>query len=341
MPEIPQSVMHGNRAAHVKAHALATNPRSHALLLTGAKGIGKSGFACHLAALLFGAARWDEGRINPEVEHPAFRQMQNGSHSDFLLIDSPRYALKSDQIPLQSLGDIHNFVRTRGLASRKIVVIDALDDCVPALQHGLLKLLEEPPKGVLFLLIVHRLGVVLDTVRSRCLRVSFQPLSHDEIIPLLPDHLRQPELLTRLVGGKPGQIDRFTDTDFDEICRIFGTFLETADAINPHLVELVERLCRTPETEVNAFRLLLRLLGHTLLREQVTSQNPPQPVLLENLLKPFRSAPPKPALLAEMVESSLTLIDKINRPPAYLAPEPTLQKILLGWHVTLHHRAAS
>lgn len=44
----------------------------------------------------------------------------------------------------------------------------------------LLKTLEEPPPGTHFLLITHRVDAMLQTIRSRCERVAFQPLTPDE-----------------------------------------------------------------------------------------------------------------------------------------------------------------
>lgn len=44
----------------------------------------------------------------------------------------------------------------------------------------LLKTLEEPPPGTHFILVTHRPDVVLQTIRSRCERIAFQPLSDAE-----------------------------------------------------------------------------------------------------------------------------------------------------------------
>jgi DNA polymerase III subunit delta' len=44
----------------------------------------------------------------------------------------------------------------------------------------LLKTLEEPPAGTRFLLVTHRPEAMLQTIRSRCERIAFQPLSAEE-----------------------------------------------------------------------------------------------------------------------------------------------------------------
>ncbi len=57
-------------------------------------------------------------------------------------------------------------------ASRKVYIIDEADTMNISAQNAALKLLEEPPKGVVFLLCVTNIGRLLATVRSRCVEIS-------------------------------------------------------------------------------------------------------------------------------------------------------------------------
>jgi DNA polymerase-3 subunit delta' len=75
---------------------------------------------------------------------------------------------------------------TRGRAGFRIVVVDAIDDCNPSSANALLKILEEPPAETLFLLISHRPGGLLPTIRSRCHAVALRPLSDDEVREIVP-----------------------------------------------------------------------------------------------------------------------------------------------------------
>jgi DNA polymerase-3 subunit delta' len=68
---------------------------------------------------------------------------------------------------------------------RRVVVIDEADALVVAAQHALLKTLEEPRPGSVFLLVTSRPDVLLATVRSRCPRLRFQPLAADEVAAAL------------------------------------------------------------------------------------------------------------------------------------------------------------
>jgi len=68
---------------------------------------------------------------------------------------------------------------------RRVVIIDEADALVPAAQNALLKTLEEPPSLSVFILVTARPDVLLPTVRSRCPRLDFRPLSPNEIADAL------------------------------------------------------------------------------------------------------------------------------------------------------------
>ena len=66
---------------------------------------------------------------------------------------------------------------TRGRAGFRIVIVDSIDDCNPSSANALLKILEEPPAETLFLLVSHRPGGLLPTIKSRCHAVALRPLT--------------------------------------------------------------------------------------------------------------------------------------------------------------------
>ncbi|MGN0804029.1 MAG: hypothetical protein ACI4MS_01435 [Candidatus Coproplasma sp.] len=64
---------------------------------------------------------------------------------------------------------------------KKLYIIDNFSDASPIFQNKLLKVLEEPPQGVYFLLGVTSLSPVLDTVRSRVKLLEIAPFTEEEI----------------------------------------------------------------------------------------------------------------------------------------------------------------
>jgi DNA polymerase-3 subunit delta' len=97
--------------------------------------------------------------------------------------------------------------KTRGRAGHRVVVVDPIDDCNISSSNALLKILEEPPPETLFLLISHRPGQLLPTIRSRCQGLAMRPLADDEVRQVLaaaqPDAPAEIEAAVSLAAGRP------------------------------------------------------------------------------------------------------------------------------------------
>jgi DNA polymerase-3 subunit delta' len=103
------------------------------------------------------------------------KKIDAGVHPDFLLI-SP----VAGQIRIEEIRAIDNIVSLTPFEGReKVVIIDEADTMNPFASNAFLKTLEEPPKDSLIILISSNPDRLPDTVRSRCSRVNFTPLSHE------------------------------------------------------------------------------------------------------------------------------------------------------------------
>src|SRR3546814_4734811 len=86
----------------------------------------------------------------------------------------------------------------------------AADDLERGAANALLKNLEEPPAGTLFLLVSHAPGRLLPTIRSRCRMLRFSPLSDDEMETVLRAELPDADVheIAALIAageGSPGR----------------------------------------------------------------------------------------------------------------------------------------
>ncbi len=91
---------------------------------------------------------------------------------------------------------------------RRVVVIDDADALVVGAQNALLKTLEEPPSASMFVLVSSRSDALLATVRSRCPRLRFRPLSLEEVSAALIARGRsehQARTIAANAGGSLGQ----------------------------------------------------------------------------------------------------------------------------------------
>jgi DNA polymerase-3 subunit delta' len=100
---------------------------------------------------------------------------------------------------------------------RRVVLIREADALEPASQNSLLKSLEEPPPGTMFILTTSVPGLLLPTVRSRCMRLRFGRLTAAEVsAALMRDHDHSEDearAAAPLADGSIGQALALIDND--------------------------------------------------------------------------------------------------------------------------------
>ena len=183
--------------------AVATDRLPHALLFAGADGVGKRSMALAFAAWLL----CDEGGDDACGDCASCRQVAAGSHPDFLLV---AVAASKKEIGVDRAREVKRFTQLRPMrGTLKVAVVDEAHMLTTAAQNALLKTLEEPPAHSLLILVANNPDALLPTVRSRCQRVQFSPLSNDAVMDVLtgdlgiaPTTARQ---LAALAEGSPGR----------------------------------------------------------------------------------------------------------------------------------------
>lgn len=159
----------------------------NAWLFTGPGGTGKLEFAEHLAQSLL--CEQPQADHQPCGQCEACRWFAHGSHPDFRRLtphgedDEPSKDSKPTRklpvIKIEAVREVIDFAHlTAHRAGRRVVLVEPAEALNPAAANALLKILEEPPEQVLFLLVAQAPQRLLPTIRSRCRQF---PLSH-------PDH---------------------------------------------------------------------------------------------------------------------------------------------------------
>ena len=154
---------------------LMLNQLPHALLITGAQGLGKTLFAESLAALILCAAPVDN-RACGRCESCCVAQ--GGGHGDYRWLAPPP---DKRAIGIDAVRSVLSFVqKTAGYGRYKVLVVAPAEAMTTGAANALLKTLEEPAGNSVLLLVSHRPSDLAATVRSRCQQVILPtPAAHD------------------------------------------------------------------------------------------------------------------------------------------------------------------
>ena len=181
---------------------IETGKLSHAYLFTGTRGTGKTSCAKILAKAV--------NCLDPQDGNPcnccaACRAIDDGSCMDVLEIDA---ASNNGVDSVRVLRD--DAIYTPSEVKRRVYIIDEVHMLSIAAFNALLKIIEEPPEHLIFILATTELNKVPATILSRCQRFSFRRLRPEDIagrlnfiayqegIQIAPAALR---LLSRLADG--------------------------------------------------------------------------------------------------------------------------------------------
>ena len=152
---------------------LVTDKMSHAYLFTGSRGTGKTSCAKILAKAV--------NCLHPENGNPcnrcsACRSIDEGSCMDVLEIDA---ASNNGVDNVRDLRD--DAIYTPSQVKKRVYIIDEVHMLSISAFNALLKIIEEPPEHLLFILATTELHKVPATILSRCQRFSFRRISQEDI----------------------------------------------------------------------------------------------------------------------------------------------------------------
>jgi DNA polymerase-3 subunit delta' len=211
-------------AEHAFLEALERGRLHHAWLLVGPEGVGKATFAYRAARRLLGARpEPGYGLLGADPDDPVFRQVAGRAHPDLMVLerdDPDAKARKS--IPVDEARALPEFFsKSPGRAAYRVAIIDSADDLNANAANAVLKTLEEPPPRGVLLLVSHRPGSLLPTIRSRCRRLVFTPPPEDLAVGWLTAAADvSPEAamtLLRMARGAPGRALRLAGSGALEI----------------------------------------------------------------------------------------------------------------------------
>lgn len=183
-------------------HQVAEGRVGHAYLFTGTRGTGKTTCARILAKAVNCLAPIDGA---PCCECAACRAIDEGTTLDVTELDA---ASNNGVDQVRALRE--EAIYTPSTLKKRIYIIDEVHMLSSAAFNALLKILEEPPEHLMFILATTELHKVLPTILSRCQRFTFKRILPRDMEPQLLKIARAEnidlsgdgaELLSHMAGG--------------------------------------------------------------------------------------------------------------------------------------------
>ena len=162
----------------------------HSYLFVGIDGIGKALFAKELAKKIL-------------YLDSSYTTVELNNHPDFCEILPENKTIKIEQIR-----DMQQQILQKPITSnRKVYVIIHSDTMTKEAQNCLLKTLEEPPEYATIILVTSNEEKLLNTIKSRCMKISFQKIEEEQIEKYIEETL-QTKLSKQLIEASQGSIGK-------------------------------------------------------------------------------------------------------------------------------------
>lgn len=187
------------------------NKISHAYILTGPDGVGKSDFAMYMAAKLLCSSKEKPCGLCSQCI-----KIKKGNHPDFVVIAS-----KGKSIGVDEIRNLTDEIYTKPYeGSKKIVVIKEADTITVQGQNAILKTLEDPPQYATIIMLSNNENGILQTIRSRCQIFRLGRINSEKIKNLLINegvNIENAELAASISDGILGNARKVLDKSFLEL----------------------------------------------------------------------------------------------------------------------------
>lgn len=148
------------------------NKISHSYIFWGIEGIGKKCIAKEFAKKILCMS---EDKYCNKCK--SCIEFDSNNNPDFTLIEP-----NEGKVRIEQIREMQRKISEKPIiSSKKVYIVDNADTMTTEAQNCLLKTLEEPPEYAIIILICSNENTLLSTIKSRCTRMYFEPISKENI----------------------------------------------------------------------------------------------------------------------------------------------------------------
>lgn len=192
----------------------SSNDTVHSYMFEGIDGIGKAIFAKEFAKMLLciGENKTECKTCKSCIE------FNNDNNPDFMQIKPEGKAIKIEQIRQMQ----EKILEKPIVSDKKVYIIDDADLMTKEAQNCLLKTLEEPPKYAIIILVLSNESKILNTVKSRCMRIIFEKLKDEELKEYATREFGEDVITESMIENASGSINKLIKIkeNFEEYAKL-------------------------------------------------------------------------------------------------------------------------
>lgn len=241
------------------SNSIKLDKLSHAHLLVGEDGIGKSILAKNIGLMIL------------------------GKDLDKQYVDLIEWKVEKNKstIGVNSIRSLVEEINKKPFeGDKKVIIVYNADKMTVQAQNAFLKTIEEPPKNVTIFLLCENLEVILDTIKSRCQIHKLKSLNLNEMEQFLkvryPDlHLDQIKVSIAFSDGIPGKAEKYIeDNNFKEIRDItLEILLKLNSARTEELIKYEKKLSNQKECFEEILTAFLSYIRDTIIYKEIEEEN--------------------------------------------------------------------
>ena len=172
----------------------------HSYMFIGKEGIGKNLFAKEFAKMILCSSE-----NKPCEKCKSCTQFNGQNHPDFMQIEPE----DGKTIKIEQVRYMQEKIAEKPVTSTKKVYLISQCECMTReAANSLLKTLEEPPEYAIIILTTSNESKILTTIKSRCMKLYFQPIKEEQILQYLKENGLNTDITENMLKQCEGSIGK-------------------------------------------------------------------------------------------------------------------------------------